>query len=62
MVEKYNLDYLIETFTEHSKKYKPFVEKTVDDKEIIHDFDLSNALLNICKEIKILKNKINGRK
>lgn len=57
MENEYNLDFLIQSFSDHYKKWEPTVVHHEDGTETMYDFSLALALLTICKEIKKLKDK-----
>lgn len=59
MENKYDIDSLIETFEIHSKEVEKNIENhnrfKPDSDWIYDDFNISKAFLEICKEIKVLK-------
>ena len=66
MEQKYDIDSLIESFTEHSKQFtfglaelnKKRIENGEDVLPVEYNFSLCEALLNICQEIQDLKAKL----
>ncbi len=57
---KYSIDNLCETFQKHSEKFEKEKKMWNYDSEITDDdwnFNISEALKIICKEIQYLKNK-----
>lgn len=61
MDNKYDIDSLIKTFDNHSKEWDIQHEKNKinfpDQNWVKDDFSMSRALMEICKEIKALKDK-----
>lgn len=65
MEQKYDIKSLIESFTEHSKQFtfglselnKKRIENGEEVLPVEYNFSLSEALLNMCQEIQILKSK-----
>lgn len=58
-MEKYTLEYMIESFSKHaennSQKRIEDLEKYPDAEWLKHPFDISLALLSICEEIEKIR-------